>query len=65
MNVAIGNQSEEENEEEEIGLVGEVLNQEEERIFRAISKLGQRPKIDVDMFLGSLNLDELSTGSMN
>ena len=31
----------------------------EKRIFRAIAKLGKIPKIDVDMFLGNLNLDEL------
>lgn len=31
----------------------------EENIFRAISKLGKIPKIDVIMFSGNLNLDEL------
>ena len=64
MNVAAGDESEEENEEEEnIGQEregdGEVLNQAKERLFRAISKLGKRPKIDVHMFLKNLNPDEL------
>ena len=31
----------------------------EENIFRAISKLGKIPKIDLGMFLGNLNPDEL------
>ena len=61
--VAAGDESEEENEEEEIGYEGdgegEVLNQVEERLFRAISKLGKRPKIDVGEFPGNLKLDEL------
>ena len=64
MNVVVGDKSEEENEEEEnIGHEmegeGEVLNQAEERIFRAISKLGKRPKVDVGEFLGNLKPDEL------
>ena len=63
MNVATGNKSEEENKEQENVAQegvdeGEVLNEEEERLFRAISKLGKRPKIDVNMFLGNLNLDD-------
>ncbi len=37
----------------------EVLNEEEERLFRAISNLGKRPKFDVGMFSGNLNPDEL------
>ena len=64
MNVDIGDKSEEENEEEEnIGKEGEgegeVLNQVEERLFRAISKLGKISKIDVGVFSGNLKLDEL------
>ena len=54
MNVATGDESEEDNEEEEIGQEwegeGEVMNQEEERIFRAITKFGKRPTIDVGVF---------------
>ena len=65
MNVFIGQKSEEENEEGNIRQKGEgdreFLNQVEENLFRAISKLGKRPKIDVNMFLGNLNLNELIT----
>ena len=56
-NVAAGNKSEEDNEEEEIRQEGEgegegeVLNQAEERLFRAITKFGKRPTIDVGVFL--------------
>ena len=55
LNVVAGDESEEENEEEENIRQeeegeGKVLNQAEERIFRAISRLGKRPKIDVDYF---------------
>ena len=53
-NVAAGDESEEDNEEEEIGQEGEgeeeVLNQVEERLFRAITKFGKRPIIDVGVF---------------
>ena len=63
MNVAADDESEEDREEEEIGHEGEgeggVLNQEEERLFRAINKFGKRPTIDVDVFSGNLKLDEL------
>ena len=53
MNVAASDESEEENEEEgNIGKEGEgyreVLSQAQEKLFRAISKLGKRPKTDVD-----------------
>ena len=62
MNVAIGDESEED-EEEEIGQEGEgeegIFNQEEERLFRAITKFGKRPTIDVGVFLGNLKPDEL------
>ena len=64
MNVATGNKSEEENEEQENVAQegadeGEVLNEAEERLFRAISNLRKRPKFDVGMFSGNLNPDEL------
>ena len=64
MNVVVGDESEEENEEEgNIGQEGEgdgeFLNHAEEKLFRVISKLGKIPKIDVCMFLGNLNLDEM------
>ena len=64
LNVATSNKSEEENEEQanvaqEGADKGEVLNEVEERIFRAISNLGKKPKFDVGMFSGNLNPDEL------
>ena len=61
-NVAVGDESEEDEEEEEIGQEGEgegeVLNQAEERLFRAITKFGKRPTIYVGVFSGNLKLDE-------
>ena len=36
-----------------------VLNPEEERLFRAISKIGIRPKFEVPTFSRNLNLEEL------
>ena len=38
---------------------GELLNPEEERLFRALSKIKKRPKIEVPTFLGNLNPEEL------
>ena len=38
---------------------GELLNPEEERLFRALSKIRKRSKIEVPTFLGNLNLEEL------
>ena len=60
MNLNARNESEDEAEEgnddqEEV----EVLNPEEERLFRAISKIGKRPKIEVPTFSGNLNPKEL------
>ena len=48
------NQEEQEEQEEE-----EVLNLEEERLFKALTKIGKRPKFDVPTFLGKLNPKEL------
>ena len=62
-NVAASDKSEEDSEEEEIGHEGEgkggVLNQVEEWLFRAITKFGKRPTIDVGVFSRNLKLDEL------
>ena len=62
-NVAIGDKSEEDEEEEEIGQEGEgegeVLNQVEERLCKAINKFGKRPTIDVGVFSRNLKSDEL------
>ena len=61
--VATSNESEDDNEEEEIGsegeFDGEVLNQVEERLFRAITKFGKRPTIDVGVFSRNLKPNEL------
>ena len=35
------------------------MNLEEETIFKAITKIGKRPKFDVPTFLGNLNIEEL------
>jgi hypothetical protein len=62
-NVATGDDSKDDNEEEEIGLEGEfdgeVLNHAEERLFRAITKFGKRPTIEVGVFSRNLKPDEL------
>ena len=62
-NVALGDKSEEDNEEEEIGQEGEgegeILNQVEERFFRAIIKFGKISTIDVGVFYGNLKVHEL------
>ena len=63
LNVATGDKSEEDNEEEEMGSEGEgegeVLNQVGERLSRAITKFQKRPTIDVGVFSRNLKLDEL------
>ena len=63
MNITVGGDSEEENKGGNIVQEGEgdgeFINQVEEKLFRVISKMGKRPKIDVNMFFGNLNLDEL------
>ena len=38
---------------------GEIMNQKEGRLFRAISKIGKRLKIEVLIFFGNINLEEL------
>ena len=48
-----GQANQEEQEEEE------VLNPEEERLFKALTKIGKRPKFKVQTFLGKLNPEEL------
>ena len=61
--VATGDESEDDNEEDEIGpegeFDGEVLNHAEERLFRAITKFGKRPTIEVGVFSRNLKPDEL------
>ena len=64
LNVSTSNESKEENEEQanvaqEGADEGEVLNEVEEKLFRAISNLGKRPKFDLGMFSGNLNPNKL------
>ena len=59
MNHVIGDEGEDEDEEEENAKEEVVLNPEEERLFKAISKIGKRPKFEVPTFLGNLNLEDL------
>ena len=59
MNLPIRDESEDEDEVEENAKVEAVLNLEEERLFRAISKIGKRPKFEVPTFLGNLSPKEL------
>ena len=53
-NVAAGDNSQDDNEEEVMGpeeeFDGEVLNHAEERLFRAITKFWKRPTIEVGVF---------------
>ena len=35
------------------------MNPKEERLFKAITKIGKKPKFDVPTFLGNLNSEEL------
>ena len=59
MNLNVRDESEDETEEEDQEGEAEVVNPEEERLFRAISKIGKRPKIEVPTFSGNLNPEEL------
>ena len=61
MNLAIRNESEDEREEGQAAQEEEeeVLNPEEERLFKAIIKIGKRPKFEVPTFSGKLNPEEL------
>ena len=53
MNLPIIDESKDEENVEENTKVG--LNPEEERLFRVISKIGQKPKFEVPTFLRNLN----------
>ena len=59
INLPIRDESENEDEVEENVEAGVVLNPKEERIFRAISNIGKRPKFEVPIFLRNLNPKEL------
>ena len=59
INLLVRYESVDEDKVEENVIAEVVLNPEEERLFRAISKNGKRPKFEVPTFLGNLNLEEL------
>ena len=62
MNLDIRDKSEDEREEGQANQEEqeeEVLNPEEERLFKALTKIGKRPKFNVSMYLGNINLEEL------
>ena len=62
MNLAIRDESEDEREEGQANQEEqeeEVLNLEEEKLFKAITKIGKRPKFEVPIFSRKLNPKEL------
>ena len=59
INIHSRDESEDEDEVDKNAKVEIVLNLEEERLFRAISKIGKRLKFEFPTFLGNLNLEEL------
>ena len=63
MNLPVRDESEDEREEgqENQEEQEEVLNPNEERLFKALTKIGKRPRFEVPTFSGKLN----PVGSMN
>ena len=63
MNLTIRDESEDETEEGQVNQEEqeeeEVLNLEEEKLFKAITKIGKRPKFEVSTFFVKLNPEEL------
>ena len=61
MNLTIRDESEDEREEEQLNQEEqeEVLKLEEKRLFKALTKIGNRPKFEVPTFLGKLIPEEL------
>ena len=62
MNLTIRDESDDEREERQAAQEEEqeeILNSEEERLFKAITKIGKRPKFNIPIFLGKHNLEEL------
>ena len=63
MNLAVRDESEDEREEGQMNQEEqeeeEVLNPKEEKLFKAITKIGKRPKFEVPTFSGKLNPEEL------
>ena len=68
MNLAERDESEDEREEGQENQEEqeeEVLNPNEERLFKAITKIGKRFEFDVPIFLGKLNQKELIKSTLN
>ena len=61
MSLIIRDESEDEREEGQANQEEqeEVLNPNKEKLFKALTKIGKRPKFEVSTFLGKLNLEEL------
>ena len=62
MNLAIRDEREDEREEGQANQEEqqeEVLNPDEEKLFKALIKIGKRPKFEVLTFSGKINLEEL------
>ena len=63
MNLTVRDESEDEREEgqenQEEQEEEEALNPEEEKLFKALTKIGKRPKFEVSTFSGKLNPEEL------
>ena len=62
MNLTVRDESEDEREEEQANQEEqqeEILNLDEEKLFKALTKIGKRPKFDVPTFLGKINPEEL------
>ena len=59
INLPIRDESEDEDKVEENVRAKAFLNPEEERLFRAISKIGKRPRLKFPHFLGNLDPEEL------
>ena len=62
MNLAERDESEDEREEGQANQEEqeeEILNPDEEKLFKALTKIGTRPKFEVPTFLGKLNPEEL------
>ena len=68
MNLAERDESEDEREEGQVNQEEqeeEVLNLEEEKLFKALTKIGKRPKFEVPTFSEKLSPKELIIRSMN
>ena len=59
ISIPIRDEREDEEKVEENERVETILNPEEERFFRAMYKIGKRPKFEVPTFLRILNLEDL------